>query len=62
MASGKTLSSIATLSAITTADADATFGQPEADLVNEIKTDLNTLIGKVNTLIGELKARGWMGQ
>ena len=31
------------LEAITTADADATFGQPEADLVNEIKNDTNRL-------------------
>lgn len=29
---------------ISTADADAAFGQPEADLVNEIKNDVNRLL------------------
>lgn len=33
----------ATVTAITTADADATYGQPEADLINELKADFNTL-------------------
>lgn len=37
--------------AITTADADATYGQPEADLINELKTDYNAAV----TLINELK-------
>ncbi len=35
--------------AIATADADATYGQPEADLVNEIKGDVNTLVSNINT-------------
>lgn len=30
--------------AAVTADADATYGQPEADLINELKTIVNTLI------------------
>lgn len=29
---------------VTTADADATYGQPEADLINEIKADVNRLL------------------
>ena len=33
----------ATVTAVTTANADATYGQPEADLINELKTDFNTL-------------------
>ena len=36
---------------ITTADADATYGQPEADLINELKADVNTLVARVNQLI-----------
>ena len=34
--------------AVTTADADATYGQPEADLINELKGDVNALVGDVN--------------
>jgi hypothetical protein len=30
---------------ITTANADATYGQPEADLINEIKAALNAVAG-----------------
>lgn len=29
---------------VATADADATYGQPEADLINELKTKLNALL------------------
>lgn len=32
---------------VATADADATYGQPEADLINELKTQLNDLIDKL---------------
>ncbi len=32
------------LETITTADGDATYGQPEADLMNEIKADVNRLL------------------
>lgn len=38
---------------VATADADATFGQPEADLVNEIKDQLNALLE-------QLRNAGWM--
>lgn len=34
--------------AVTTeADADATYGQPEADLINELKTIINDLIAQL---------------
>lgn len=36
---------------VATADADATYGQPEADLINELKT-------KVNALLASLRAAG----
>lgn len=36
---------------VATADADATYGQPEADLINELKT-------KVNALLAELRQAG----
>lgn len=29
---------------VATANADATYGQPEADLINELKTKLNALL------------------
>lgn len=32
---------------VETADADATYGQAEADLINELKTQLNDLIDKL---------------
>jgi hypothetical protein len=32
------------VAAVATADADATYGQPEADLINELKTKLNALL------------------
>lgn len=34
----------ATVAAVATANADATYGQPEADLINELKTKLNALL------------------
>lgn len=37
---------------ITTADADATYGTPEADLINELKADVNIIA----TLVNELRA------
>ncbi|WP_242892440.1 hypothetical protein [Actinomadura litoris] len=36
---------------VATANADATYGQPEADLINELKT-------KVNALLASLRAAG----
>lgn len=50
MATGKALEAVAS---VATADADATYGQPEADLINELKA-------QVNALLAELRARGWM--
>jgi hypothetical protein len=32
------------VAAVATADADATYGQPEADLINELKTKLNAAL------------------
>lgn len=32
------------ITAVATANADATYGQPEADLINEVKTKLNALL------------------
>lgn len=32
---------------VATADADATYGQPEADLINELKTQVNALLAKL---------------
>lgn len=40
-----------TVANVATADADATYGQPEADLINELKT-------KVNALLAALRANG----
>lgn len=34
--------------AVATADADATYGTEEANLINEIKADVNALVGDVN--------------
>jgi hypothetical protein len=31
---------------VATADADATYGQPEADLINELKAQLNALLAE----------------
>jgi uncharacterized membrane protein len=33
---------------VATANADATYGQPEADLINELKTKLNALIAELD--------------
>lgn len=38
--------------AVVTAAADATYGQPEADLLNEVRTVTNTLV----TLVNEMRA------
>ena len=38
---------------VATANADATYGQPEADLINELKTT-------VNSLLAALRAAGLM--
>ncbi|WP_341719940.1 hypothetical protein QQG74_09640 [Micromonospora sp. FIMYZ51] len=32
---------------VATADADATYGQPEADLINELKTKVNALLASL---------------
>lgn len=32
------------VAAVATANADATYGQPEADLINELKTKLNAAL------------------
>lgn len=32
---------------VATADADATYGQPEADLINELKTKLNAALAEL---------------
>lgn len=40
---------IPVIAAVATANADATYGQPEADLINELKS-------KVNLLLAGLKA------
>jgi hypothetical protein len=34
----------AAVATVATANADATYGQPEADLINELKTKLNALL------------------
>lgn len=34
----------AAIAAVATANADATYGQPEADLINELKTKLNSAL------------------
>lgn len=34
----------AAIAAVATADADATYGQPEADLINELKTKVNSAL------------------
>ena len=36
-----------------TADADGTYGQPEADLINELKANLNALVLAVQALARE---------
>jgi hypothetical protein len=39
---------------ITTADADATYGTPERDLINELKADFNLHIPEYNTLVNDV--------
>lgn len=39
----------AAIADVATADADATYGQPEADLINEVKTKFNTLLAELRT-------------
>jgi len=41
---------------ITNPNADATYGTEERDLINEIKADFNTLIGQLNTFVGDYNA------
>lgn len=50
MPTGKALGPVAD---IATADADGTYGSPEATLINELKAQLNALLA-------ELRERGWM--
>lgn len=52
MPTGKRLAAV---DDVATADADATYGQPEADLINEIKAQLNSLLS-------ELRDAGWLDQ
>lgn len=40
----------AAVATVATADADATYGQPEADLINECKDQLNALLAELRTL------------
>lgn len=42
--------------AVTTANADATYGQPEADLINELKADLTQLVTDFNAVVTRLNA------
>ena len=37
---------------VATANADATYGQPEADLINELKAQLNALLGRLRSSTG----------
>lgn len=45
-----------TAEAAVTADADATYGQPEADLINELKVSVNALIDDVTAIRTTLAA------
>jgi hypothetical protein len=40
-------SQAAAVADVATANADATYGQPEADLINELKTKLNALLASL---------------
>ncbi len=42
-------SQAATVAAVATANADATYGQPEADLINEVKVQFNALRTSLRT-------------
>lgn len=44
--SGSQQTAVAT---VATANADATYGQPEADLINELKAQVNSLLAKLRT-------------
>lgn len=48
-----TASPAAAVADVATANADATYGQPEADLINELKT-------KLNATLAALRAAGLM--
>lgn len=37
----------ATITNVATANADATYGQPEADLINELKAKVNALLAEL---------------
>lgn len=50
MATGKPLRSVPD---VVTANADATYGAPEADLINELKAT-------VNLLLANMRERGWV--
>lgn len=39
----------AAIADVATADADGTYGAPEASLINEIKTKFNTLLAQLRT-------------
>lgn len=40
----KAWANAAAIATVATANADATYGQPEADLINELKTKLNSVL------------------
>ena len=40
---------------VDTANADATYGTPERDLINELKDDVNTLVSDYNALLAVLR-------
>ena len=50
IASGTAVATPAAIAAVATANADATYGQPEADLINELKTQVNLLLVAMRTL------------
>lgn len=50
IASGTAVATPAVIAAVATADADATYGQPEADLINELKSKYNTLLTGLKAL------------
>lgn len=41
---------LAAVANVATANADATYGQPEADLINELKTQVNLLLARCRTI------------
>jgi hypothetical protein len=46
---GTTIAKGVAVADVATADADATYGQPEADLINECKDQLNALLASLRT-------------